>query len=234
MADIQYWDDTLNAEIEYIQSIVDSVSNTKSEMERSASLDEAEKKLRAAKRTKRSYKMETRLVSEANQRRKYENQILRHEESLVKIEADLKAHRTNNSREQLFVGGGNNEIDPEVGGDSLLKDASRLQNKTQDSINRTKQMVTESKEVGLATVEELHRQREQIENIDKDADRMGDELNRADLLIKTFMKRMATDKIFQCFALTNCLLLVGVVIYAIIDKGGLSPKEGDPESPLGT
>jgi hypothetical protein len=59
-------------------------------------------------------------------------------------------------------------------------------------------------------------------------------LNRADKLIKTFGKRMATDKLIQCFACTNILLLVGVVVYVVV-KGGFdgAKNDGAPESPVG-
>jgi len=50
--------------------------------------------------------------------------------------------------------------------------------------------------------------------------------------LKQFGKRMATDSFIQCFAMVNCLLLLGVVLYAILKGGGLSTgNEGTPKSP---
>lgn len=52
--------------------------------------------------------------------------------------------------------------------------------------------------------------------------------------IKQFGKRMATDSFIQCFAVVNCLLLLGVVLYAILKKGSLGGAGDDePNSPLG-
>ena len=65
-------------------------------------------------------------------------------------------------------------------------------------------------------MEELLRQREQIRTIDNEANRIEDNLQRADKLIKAFGKRMATDKLIQCFACINILLLVGVIVYVVI------------------
>jgi SNARE protein len=95
-------------------------------------------------------------------------------------------------------------------------------------------MIEESKEVGMQTAEELQRQRAQLSNIDNDVMRMEDNLKRADRLIKTFGKRMATDKLIQCFACTNILLIVGVVVYVAV-KGGFEKdkNDGTPESPTG-
>ena len=72
----------------------------------------------------------------------------------------------------------------------------------------------------MSTLEELQRQRETIQRINDDGNRMNDNLARAEQLLKQFGKRMASDKFIQCFALLNCLLLVGVVFYAIRKKDG--------------
>ena len=95
-------------------------------------------------------------------------------------------------------------------------------------------MVAESKEVGMQTVEELQRQREQLKQTDAIVMEIENELNRADRLIKTFGKRMATDRLIQCFACVNILMVVGVVIYVVI-KGGLKDNDEreNPDNPVG-
>merc|ERR1712029_932718 len=110
-----------------------------------------------------------------------------------------------------------------------------LQDKTQDALGNTRNMIAASKEVGVATLEELQRQREVIQNIDKEADRMGDNLARAEALVKQFGKRMASDRFIQCFSLLNCLLLVGVVIWAILRNraGELFGQPDAPANPVG-
>mmetsp|Transcript_31126 Transcript_31126/g.46945 ORF Transcript_31126/g.46945 Transcript_31126/m.46945 type:complete len:83 (-) Transcript_31126:69-317(-) len=63
--------------------------------------------------------------------------------------------------------------------------------------------------------------------------RMEDNLQRADKLIKAFGKRMATDKLIQCFACINILLLVGVIAYVVI-KDKVKPEDtGAPADPVG-
>ena len=52
-------------------------------------------------------------------------------------------------------------------------------------------------------------------------------------LIRTFGRRMATDKFIQCFACINVLLLTGVIIYAIVSKKGLGgDTNATPQSPV--
>lgn len=207
-------------------------------MERASALDQAEERLKGAQGTKRSFKMETRLVQDVKQRRKLEKRLQKLDQQLRALKADLKALQAEEERGQLFVGAGgaggghDEDEDPTRAGTNMLNEAKALQDKTQDSLANTKNLIAQSKEVGVSTLEELQRQREVIENIDKEADRMDDNLARSQALLKQFGKRMATDKFIQCFAVINCLLLLGVVIYVIV-KDPEGETESAPLNPFG-
>lgn len=240
MADIQYWKDTLVEDVKQIQNILDGVPSLSDPVERASALEEADSTLKSATGTKRSFKMEIRLVQDQKLRSKYEKKLKRLDQELKTLKADLKALQAEENRGELFVRGGgvdgNGENDPTMAGNNMLNEASALQDKTQDALSNTKNMIAQSKEVGVATLEELHRQREVIQNIDKEADRMGDNLARAEALVKQFGKRMASDKFIQCFAVLNCLLFCGVVVWAILKgkAGELFGGEPDtPKSPVG-
>lgn len=174
-------------------------------------------------------------MPDANERTKYKRELTHYEETIAQLTADLRNLRSEGNRQQLFLGANaeGTEMSPEASGDALLNDAGRLQDKTQQSLHNTKKLVAESKEVATTTAEELKRQRDKIHGIDQNVMEMENELDRADRLIKTFGKRMATDKLIQCFACCNLLMIVGVVIYVIV-KGGLDGKKdgGVPENPL--
>lgn len=202
-------------------------------------MDEAESRLRGAAGTKRSFKMEIRLVQDINERRRLEKRLQTMDQELRTLKADLKALQADENRGELFVAnafggqdGNGGEMDPTQAGSNMLADAAALQDKTQDSLANTKSMIAQSKEVGVSTLEELQRQREVIQNIDREADRMDDNLARAEALMKQFGKRMAGDKFIQCFAVINCLLLIGVVIYAIQKKGNLLGGSDSPSNPV--
>jgi len=152
------------------------------------------------------------------------------------LQSDLQALQAEQRRGELFVNaqrdGG--DFNDEEAGDKMIGEMNRLQDKTQESLDTTKNLIAASKDVGLSTIEELYRQREQLEQIDQDVDRLEDNLKRADKLLKTFGRRMATDKFIQCFACINVMLLVGVIIYTIVSKGKL-PTVDDvaaPQSPV--
>jgi hypothetical protein len=235
--DIQYWDDTLTEEISSIQQVLDNVPSLHDPVERASALDQAEERLKGAQGTKRSFKMETRLVQDVKQRRKLEKRLQKLDHELRALKADLKALQAEEGRGQLFVGAGgaggaDGDEDPSRAGSNMLNEAKELQNKTQDSLGNTKNLIAQSKEVGVSTLEELQRQREVIENIDKEADRMDDNLARSQALLKAFGKRMATDKFIQCFGVLNCLLLLGVIIYVVV-KDPEEEEESAPLSPFG-
>lgn len=205
--------------------------------QKSGIFDRVEKRLRGAQGTKRSFKMETRLVADVEARRKFESRLQRLDQQLMTLQADCKALRQEHERGELFdqPGGGEGatEEDGQKAGDNMMKEAMDLQNKTQDSLGNTKALIAASKEVGMSTLEELERQRDVLSNIEKEVDRVDDNLARAEALMKQFGKRMAGDKFIQCFGVLNCLLLLGVIIYAIVKGGGLSGgDEGTPASPL--
>ena len=126
------------------------------------------------------------------------------------------------------------ELDAEESGDALLKDAHKIQDKTQSAIDNIARMTNEAKDVGMGTMEELRRQREQITAIDEEAMKIEDNLKRADKLIRNFGRRMATDKLIQCFACLNVLLLVGVIIFSIVKRGKIpgTDFEGGPAQPV--
>ena len=235
--DIQYWDDQLTEELENIQASMDRIPDLKG-MDKASALDKSQKQLRSAKGSKRSFKMEIRLIQDVGMRKEYEARLQRLDQQLRTLQQDYKALETENERGQLFVqSNGNDNVEESMdgvkAGDNMLKEASALQDKTQDSLANTKQLIAQSKEVGVSTLEELERQRNVIGSINNEVDRIDDNLARAEKLIKQFGKRMATDTLIHCFAVVNCLLLVGVVLYAVLKKGGL-PKVNDtsPDDPI--
>lgn len=208
-----------------------------SNVEKASLLDRCQGRLRSAKGTKRSYKMEIRLVQDVAKRRSYEQRLAQLDQQLKSLTADCKALESENQRGELFIesndqaGGPNgNGMDPQKAGDNMLKEAHSIQDKTQDSLANTRSMIAESKEVGVSTLEELQRQREVIHSIESEVDRVDDNLARAEVLLKQFGKRMASDHFIQCFAVINCLLFLGVLIYAILNGANLNPTS-DPDDP---
>lgn len=245
MADVQFWKDTIIGEIEQIRAISSSIPNKQDDLERTTAIDSAEEKIRSAKSNCRALKSEIRIVADPEESSRYRKELSNFEQTLQQLSTEIQGYKSEESRNRLFLGADTNggvngnlspeEADPTKAGNALLTGAERIQDKTQVALSNTVTLIAESKVTGMTTLEELERQRNQINNIDDNVVRLEDNLNRADKLIKTFGKRMATDKLIQAFACLNILLIVGVVVYSIV-KGGTNANadEGAPESPVET
>lgn len=208
-------------------------------MDKNNSISQAEKKIRNAKGNCRSLKAEIRIVADPNESHQYKKELSSFEQTLAQLTTDIQSLKQREKRNALFLDAntdGNvspDNNDPFKSGDKLLDGADKIQDKTQQSLFNTANMIAESKQTGMMTLEELERQRNQLDNTGQNINRMEDNLKTSDKLIKTFGKRMATDKLIQAFTCLNILLIVGVVIYSVV-KGGLPGNtENVPESPVG-
>jgi hypothetical protein len=212
---------------------IPSISDYSSKAE---AIDTCKDRIKSASGTKRSFKMEIRLVQDVNARRKYETRLNELDSMLKRHQADLKAIEQEMQRGELMGGG---DGDPELGGedavkagDNMLAEASNLQDKTGDSLSNTKALIAESKEVGVSTLDELERQREVLHSIEREVDRVDDNLARAEKLLKQFGKRMAGDHFIQCFTAVNVCMLLGVIAYAIVNKGAFGGEPPVPVEPV--
>merc|ERR1712038_2231407 len=97
-----------------------------------------------------------------------------------------------------------------------------------NALNNITSTIKETKDVAVTTLEELERQEEQIQNIDKNVGNIEGNLNRSDKLIKMFRKRIATDKVIQAFACINILLILCVIVYAVV-RGGLKHEASEDD-----
>eukprot|EP00298_Acanthocystis_sp_HF-20_P004970 c15269_g1_i1.p1 GENE.c15269_g1_i1~~c15269_g1_i1.p1 ORF type:complete len:227 (+),score=85.45 c15269_g1_i1:33-713(+) len=98
----------------------------------------------------------------------------------------------------------------------LLKSAHSAQDESFESLERSKRIVEETEQVGIATTTQLGAQREQLINVSKNLDEVEDQLKRADQLIRSFGRRMATDKLILCFLfliVTGVIFIIGYKIY---------------------
>ena len=197
-ADIQYWNETLFEELETIRSLVDKASNSTDNIEKASLVEQTDKNIHKSNGTRRLFKLEYRLFSDPNAKRQYAQQLAHHEQDLQTIQQENTSLKSNNSKQELFDAA-NIGASPQQDGDSLLKGTGRIQDKTQEYLDNTKQLVEEIKETEMNTLGQLHQQREQIERIENDVDCIEDNLMRADYRIKMFSKHMATDKLIQGF-----------------------------------
>lgn len=230
MADVYYWEDTLLAEIDEVRNLLRSASSQDGR-ELAQMLEQIEKKVRSAQGTKRSYKMELRLMADPESKKMFEDKLLVHEQSVSALADELKTMKEDQNRSELFDGGGVDEEQGVPNGDAMLNQASTIQDKTQDALNNITNMVQESNEVASDALNELIEQKLQIQDIDKVAMEMEDNLKRAEKLIKNFGRSLATDKFIMSCAVLNMFLMLGLVVFIVINKRNEAAAAANPISP---
>jgi len=121
------------------------------------------------------------------------------------------------------------------GNDTLLDGANKIQDLTMASVNRTAAMIAESQELGQSTIENLKDQAAQIADINTEITVIDSNLKRAEKLITSFTRRMATDKIIQGFAALNIVVMIVLIGYVLItgkSLGGGDSEDADTVGPV--
>lgn len=227
--DIQYWKDSIIREIEEIQAISSMLPNVRDELEKALAIDRATKKIRNANGSCRTLKAEIRLVANRDENRRYRKELADYEQTLSQLSKDIKAYRSKESKNRLFLGANTSKNSMEVhdyddvvvddpirAGDVLLDLTEQNQEQTAVSLNNTLKTIKNAHEIGMATKVELEGQRQQISNIENHTVAVETGLKKADKMIKRFRRRIATDKLIRVFALVNVVLLVGVFIVLML------------------
>jgi len=99
----------------------------------------------------------------------------------------------------------------------IISKGAAVQEQSIASTTRSKKMIEDSKAVGAETASKLKQQTEQMRNIDEDIMRVETNLQRADLLLRAFLRRMATDKFIMVFLFLIVVGIVTIIIYKAIN-----------------
>ncbi|ETI44927.1 hypothetical protein F441_10324 [Phytophthora nicotianae CJ01A1] len=121
-----------------------------------------------------------------------------------------------------------------LGNKELLDKTLDIQAKTEQSLMSTAKMVEQSKDVAAATAEALRGQREHIVEITDAVMGIEDSLQRADKLIRSFARRMATDRVILLFAFLVIVGIAGIVGYKSMHPNDTTfyvPDEVTPPDP---
>ncbi len=102
----------------------------------------------------------------------------------------------------------------------IIQEAAKTQDQSLASVQRMKQQIADSKQVGAETAQKLKGQTEQLKNIDADIMKVKSNLKRADLLLRAFMRRMMTDKVIMIFVCLIFCGIVGIIVYKVVDPQG--------------
>lgn len=228
MSDIAYWDDVYSKEVDALASLVAQLSSY-APGDKSEALAACDAKVSRIRELKQGFTTEKRLIRDKAVRAQYEAKEAEYEQKTQQLVTEIKWARTEGEKAALMAGGrGATEGKTN---DDYLNAATKIQDKTDQSLAHTKAMIEATKQVGNATLEELHRQRAQINDITEEVLLIDDNLTRAEKLVRTFGRRMMTDKVIQCFALLNLIALLVLIIYVSVSGKSLTDDGGDKDGP---
>mmetsp|Transcript_10648 Transcript_10648/g.39745 ORF Transcript_10648/g.39745 Transcript_10648/m.39745 type:complete len:294 (-) Transcript_10648:140-1021(-) len=104
--------------------------------------------------------------------------------------------------------------------EELFKDVFAMQDQSLSIVQRLLQKADESSELATDTQQVLAAQREQLEHIDEEMDRLGSNITRAGKEITSFMRRMATDGLILVLcALATCVAILSIILVIVCKVG---------------
>lgn len=218
MSDITYWDVQM---AEKLRELEGSVAQLKSQdaAGKSATIASAERKLQqVSSTTRRTFNMDLRQL-DRDAKEPYQVKLEAYDRRIDQLRSDLKWARKelegSQARKELFGDRKPDdlELQDNVSRDDILKAANHVQDKTEDALTRTLRSANEANDIGDETIQRLAEQTDQIKKIDEGLSEIQSELGKAQDILKSFLKRAATDKLIVIFIVLIVFAFLGLVIY---------------------
>lgn len=140
--------------------------------------------------------------------------------TLQKLNTDLQWAKSEGERAELMDRPAGVESADMMSAQSLISKGAAIQEQSLASTSRSKRMIEDSRAVGIETATKLKAQTEQLRNIDDDIMKVESNLKRADLLIRAFLRRMATDKFIMVFMFLIVVGILTIIIYKAVNPRG--------------
>jgi SNARE protein len=215
MSDLSFTDKDMSDRVSDLTRKVGALSSAKGDARREG-IDECEELIRKIKDLRKGFNLELQPLEKGTKKREYQSKLKGYDKEVAHAKENLGWARQQSDKQQLFDGArGDQNGDPRtMGNDSMLAATSKIQDKTDVSLERTLADAHMGLKIGTETAATLQEQTEQLGGIGDDAKEIREQLRTADALIKNFAKRMATDKIIQCFLFLVTIAIVVIIVYA--------------------
>jgi len=200
-----------------------SVKDTRSEKQQQVAI--GEKLAQRVRHAVDSYRLEIKALSPEKQ--------TAHLGRARDIEAQLKTCRTeldwkrfdikrNGESEGLFGGGGGGGDDDEheMSLEQTVAAAERMQDKSEASLLRTRQMAAEAETIGISTLEEMHKQEEQLDQVAEDMEDVKANIKRSKKILSQIAKSAANDRCIKVLCVLIVIALLVMIVLAITGRDG--------------
>lgn len=201
-----------------------SVKDTRSEKQQQVAI--GEKLAQRVRHAVDSYRLEIKALSPEKQ--------IAHLGRARDIEAQLKTCRTeldwkrfdikrNGESEGLFGGGGGgggDDDEHEMSLEQTVAAAERIQDKSEASLLRTRQMAAEAETIGISTLEEMHKQEEQLDQVAEDMEDVKANIKRSKKILSQIAKSAANDRCIKVLCVLIVIALLVMIVLAITGRDG--------------
>jgi len=224
--DLEDYDEELITLCADIERVINGLHKFKG-AERTAKEGYLDGRIKRAKEVSRSMKIE---IKEAGDKGgSYLTKLQAHNARINELTASFKA-----AQDRDLKGGkqpsNNTDVD-KMNSDDVLKKAADTQIQSLQSLDRTLMTIETSKAVAADTMSELDRQRQQLEGMMETMSEMDALLKMGSKQLRSFARRMVTDKLIMCFICIIISLIIVVIVMNILGKKTGSIKVPDSFKP---
>ena len=222
-------EDLLDYEKELVQLIkeieknINEISKTK-EKDKDEHIGYIKKRISRAKIVLTSFKIEMRQLDQIHLD-PYSKKAKEYAVTINKLTNELQHHE---DKIDLLKGATetNNGLDGKTT-DDILKRAQDTQVESSKVLDRIIVTVEQTMKIGTNTALKLHENTKTLERIDDGVSEVNDNLKLASTALKSFSRRVATDRLFLCFV---CLIVVGIIIIIVWSIVNPNANTNVPES----
>ncbi len=227
MGDASFWDTEYSKELDNFKSLLTKLKEAIKDDIRQSLIKQLEDKSNRLKEIKKSFGLEVRLIKNKDVKVPFDEKMRGYNEEFTQLLDNFRTVKMSAQRSELL---GNAQAKEKFidlfnsdgkNNDELLIGANKIQDLTEASLNRTKQKIEESKNVAVATLEQLEDQRKQINDIQEDVNNLDANLTKAKTLVFGFAKRLASDRVVQIMTALNIIALGSIIVYVLYTKKSL-------------
>lgn len=174
-----------------------------------------------------SFKVELKELRD-EEKKSWQSKEKEHNQTITKLDSDLKMAKSTWERKDLMDGKEKpQEFNPDTSDTAaLINQGKNIQAQSAASLDRSLKQVLATEQLGTETAVKLKQQTDQLVNIHKNVDTIESDLQRADKIMRAFMRRMATDKLILCFILLMIIGIIVIIVYKAQEKK--SPGSSPP------
>lgn len=151
-----------------------------------------------------------------------------HKHTLKELKNEYEWRKTNSDKNALMDGAVASATHADMNtAEGMMRHGLDVQDKSKESLERTRRVVAETKDIGIDTVAKLESNTHQIETMYDNLTAIDSTLARSTKVIKRMARKMATDKVIWVFAFLVFVAIIFIIVWSKV-KPDSAPDILDP------